>query len=87
MLTFVLDVLGEVLGIGNLYCTYAILFGQKRNVCETKGLLKLASKHYLSKLWMSSSVATRGADSYSTSGEWAPRQLWDSAQLVTRLLQ
>ena len=60
----------------------AILFGRKWTVCETKGLSKPASKRCLSELWMFSSAADHGTDSYSTSGRWAKRQLRDSTQQV-----
>ena len=73
MLTFILNVLGEVLGIGNLYCMpfYSVGSGPRARPRSIFG----ETKRRLRELWTSYSAATRGADSYSTSVRRAQRQL------------
>ena len=81
MLTFILNVLGEVLGIGNLYCRLFYSAGSRPCV-RPRNFENRLLNDVLSELWTSSSAANRETDIYSTSGRRAKRQLLNSAQQV-----
>ena len=66
-ITFILNVLGEVLGIGNLNCQ--LFYSAGSGPCaRPKEFEKRLLNDILAKLWTFSSASDLGTDSYSTSG-------------------